>query len=167
MKKSCTQGAIKKEAQVLIVRWFVLRVCISYFFLRSSLVHLRGDIHASHFMYSIWDGRHNVQHFLCQLGCSDITITIRDHSDLVGLWKRCSNFRSNFGHHLKIKIVEFLNNNSRCLKTIEKVSFYKVASESSYDYILSGQKFIKNDQFGRVFEDLKLAVRQCYQTGQF
>ena len=43
-----------------------------------------------------------------------------------------------------------------CLKITEKV------------YILSGQKFIKNaqnGQFWRVFENLKLAVKQCYQTG--
>ena len=35
---------------------------------------------------------------------------------------------------------------------------------------LSGQKLIKNaqnGQFWRVFENLKLAVKQCYQTGQF
>ena len=33
----------------------------------------------------------------------------------------------------------------------------------------SGQKLIKNAkncQFWRVFENLKLAVKQCYQTGQ-
>ena len=40
--------------------------------------------------------------------------------------------------------------------------------EASYVYILSGQKLIKkakNGQFWRVFENLKLAVKQCYQTG--
>ena len=39
-----------------------------------------------------------------------------------------------------------------------------------YVYILSGQKLIKNAQNGpfcRVFANLKLAVKQCYQTGQF
>ena len=57
----------------------------------------------------------------------------------------------------------------RCLKITEKVSF-NIASEASYIYILSGQKFIKkakNGPFWRVFENLKLAVKQCYQTGQF
>ena len=57
---------------------------------------------------------------------------------------------------------------SRCLKTTEKVSF-NIASEASYVYILSGQKLIKNAKnipFWRVFENLKLAVKQCYQTGQ-
>ena len=51
---------------------------------------------------------------------------------------------------------------TRCLKITEKVSFNI--------YILSGQKLIKNaknGQFWRVFENLKLAVKQCYQTGQF
>ena len=51
------------------------------------------------------------------------------------------------------------------MKITEKVSF-NIASEASYVYILSGQKLIKNakiGQFLRVFEDLKLAVKQCYQ----
>ena len=55
---------------------------------------------------------------------------------------------------------------SRCLKITEKVSF----NIASYVYILNGQKLIKNDKncpFWRVFENLKLAVKQCYQTGQF
>ena len=58
---------------------------------------------------------------------------------------------------------------AQCLKITEKVAF-NIASEASYGYILSGQKFIKNaknGQFWRVFENLKLAVKQCYQTGQF
>ena len=58
---------------------------------------------------------------------------------------------------------------SQCLKITEIVSF-NIASEASYVYVLSGQKFIKkarNDPFWRVFENLKLAVKQCYQTGQF
>ena len=58
---------------------------------------------------------------------------------------------------------------ARCLKITEKVSF-NIASEASYVYILSGQKFIKNaknDRFWRVFENLKLVVKQCYQTCQF
>ena len=57
----------------------------------------------------------------------------------------------------------------RCLKITEKVSF-NIASEASYVYILSGQKLIKNaknGQFWQVFENLKLAVKQCYQTGKF
>ena len=51
----------------------------------------------------------------------------------------------------------------------EKASF-NIASEASYVYILSGQKLIKKAKNGpiwRVFEHLKLAVKQCYQTGQF
>ena len=57
----------------------------------------------------------------------------------------------------------------RCLKITEKVSF-NIASEASYVYILSRQKLIKNAKngpFWQVFENLKLAVKQCYQTGQF
>ena len=55
------------------------------------------------------------------------------------------------------------------LKITEKVSF-NIASEASYVYILSGQRLIQNAKNGplwRVFEKLKLAVKQCYQTGQF
>ena len=55
---------------------------------------------------------------------------------------------------------------SHCLKIAKKVAF-KIASEASYVYILSGQKFIKeaeNDQFWRFFENV---VKQCYQIGRF
>ena len=55
----------------------------------------------------------------------------------------------------------------QCLKITEKVSF-NIASEASYVHILSGQKFMKNaknSQFWRVFENLQLVVKQCYQTG--
>ena len=58
---------------------------------------------------------------------------------------------------------------AQCLKITEKVSF-NIASEASYVSILSGQKLIKNAKncaFRRVFENLKIAVKQCYQTGQF
>ena len=54
------------------------------------------------------------------------------------------------------------------VKIVKKVSF-DIASEASYVYILSGQKLInsaKNSSFWRVFENLKFAVKQCYQTGQ-
>ena len=63
----------------------------------------------------------------------------------------------------------FVYSGAWCLKITEKVSF-NIASEASYVYILSGQKLIKNaknGQFWRVFENLKLAVKQSYQTGQF
>ena len=42
--------------------------------------------------------------------------------------------------------------------------------KQSYVYIMSRQKFIKNTkigQFWRVFENLKFAVKQCYQIGHF
>ena len=70
-------------------------------------------------------------------------------------------------------------NTSWCIKRVKttlrvfenhkKVSF-NIASEASYVYILSGQKFIKNAKNGlflQVFENLKVSVKQCYQTGQF
>ena len=50
---------------------------------------------------------------------------------------------------------------TRCLKIIEKVSF-NIASEASFIYILGEQKFIKNaknGQFGKSFETLMLAVK--------
>ena len=58
---------------------------------------------------------------------------------------------------------------ARGLTITERVSF-NVASEASYVYILSGQMLIKNAKngpFWRVFENLKLVVKQCYQTSQF
>ena len=52
---------------------------------------------------------------------------------------------------------------AQCLKITEKVSF-NIASEASYDYIMSRQKFIKTPKM--VHLNLKLTVKQCYQTGQ-
>ena len=43
---------------------------------------------------------------------------------------------------------------AQCLKIIEKVSFL-IVSEVSYDYILSGQKFIKNAKNSPFCEFLK------------
>ena len=66
---------------------------------------------------------------------------------------------------VRFRICKFMR--PQCLKISQKVSFN---SEASYVYILSGQKFIKNaknGQFWRVLENLRLAVKQCYQTGQF
>ena len=54
-------------------------------------------------------------------------------------------------------------------KSKKKISF-NIGSEASSVYILSGQKLIenaKNGLFGCVFEYLKLAVKQDYQTGHF
>ena len=68
-----------------------------------------------------------------------------------------------------IVVTAFLKYITRCLKITEKVSF-NIASEESYVYILSGQKLIKNAKngpFWLFFENLKLAVKQCYKTGQF
>ena len=53
---------------------------------------------------------------------------------------------------------------------VPKKERFNIASEASYVYILSGQKFnknAKNGQFWRVFENMKHKVKQCYQTGQF
>ena len=66
----------------------------------------------------------------------------------------------------QLDLVVVSRGRARCLKITEKVSF-NIASEASYLYILSGQKLIKNGPFWRVIENLKLAVKQCYQTGQF
>ena len=57
---------------------------------------------------------------------------------------------------------------AQCLKIREKVSF-NIASEASYVWIFIGQNFFKNaknGQFWQVLKNLKLAVKQCYQTGQ-
>ena len=62
---------------------------------------------------------------------------------------------------------------SQYLKITEKVLFHiasELRSEASKGYSLSGQKFIenaKNGPFWLVFENVKLAVKQSYQTGHF
>ena len=48
----------------------------------------------------------------------------------------------------------------QCLKIAQKVAF-NIASEASYVYILSGQKFVKNAKNGsdwQVFENLKFTA---------
>ena len=50
---------------------------------------------------------------------------------------------------------EKLHANSQCLKITEKVAF-SIASEASYVYILSGQKFIKNAKNGQFGKFLKI-----------
>ena len=70
-----------------------------------------------------------------------------------------------FGEH-KEQFVKFYINT--VFENHRKVSF-NIANEASYFYILSGQKLIQNAKkctFWRVFENLKLAVKQCYQAGQ-
>ena len=42
-----------------------------------------------------------------------------------------------------------------CVKIDRKVAF-NIASEASYVYILNGQKFIKNDQFDKLFRTKSL-----------
>ena len=66
------------------------------------------------------------------------------------------------------KTNESLQSFVQCLKIAQKVAF-NIASEASYVYIVSGQKLVKNtkNSFWRVFENLQLAVKQCYQTGHF
>ena len=61
---------------------------------------------------------------------------------------------------------ECLHTGTKLKKITKKVEF-NIASEASNVNILSGQKFIKNGRFWRVFEKLKLAVKQCYQTSHF
>ena len=51
---------------------------------------------------------------------------------------------------------ECLHTGTKLKKITKKVEF-NIASEASNVNILSGQKFIKNGRFWRVFENLKLA----------
>ena len=69
---------------------------------------------------------------------------------------------------IKTPLSSSKNLKAQCLKITEKVSF-NIASEANYVFILSGQKFIKNaqnSQFWPVYENLKLAAKQCYQIGK-
>ena len=59
------------------------------------------------------------------------------------------------------KLLIHIAKSTHCLKIAQKFAF-NIASEASYVYMLSGQKFIKNTKNGqlwRVFENLKLAVK--------
>ena len=55
---------------------------------------------------------------------------------------------------LLLNFFPYAQHSARCLKITEKVSF-NIASEASYVYI---------GPFWQVFENLKLLVKQCYQT---
>ena len=73
-------------------------------------------------------------------------------------------------HHLSSVITQFLHFlRTQWLKITEKVAF-NIASEASYVYILSGQKFIKNaknGQFWRFFENATFLVifKHCERGG--
>ena len=72
-------------------------------------------------------------------------------------------------------LVPFLSKSSYTQKQGVQTSFiwvqtFNIASEASYVYILNGQKLIENAKIcplWRVFENLKFAVKQRYQTGHF
>ena len=71
-------------------------------------------------------------------------------------WQYLSKVNFLLSYHPKSFLVLFKH--SQCLKIIEKVSC-NMASEASYVYILSGQKFIKNaksSQFGDFLKTLSL-----------
>ena len=73
---------------------------------------------------------------------------------------RCGNFFVFVVDGVPFRSIEFVPLFDT-LKITEKVLF-TITSEASYVGIWSRQKFIKN-----VFENLKLAVKQCYPTGHF
>ena len=77
---------------------------------------------------------------------------------------------------VKNKIIYFLPEYSKETLRVhgvwksQKKSHSTLPAKRATFTFLSGQKLIKNaknDPFWRVFENLKLAVKQCYQTGQF
>ena len=77
--------------------------------------------------------------------------------------------RMSIGTHQSWRIAKRFSSWHNVWKSQKKVS-YNSANEASYIYIWSGQKFIqnaKNGQFGKVFENVKLEVKQCFQTGHF
>ena len=55
---------------------------------------------------------------------------------------------------------------SQCLKITEKVSF-NIASYGATFTFWVDKSSAKNGKKGRVFENLKLTFKQCYQTGKF
>ena len=92
---------------------------------------------------------------------------LRGRDEAAAAFRKLYSFQVAISESEKFELITAAS--ARCLKVTEKVSF-NIASEASYIYILSRQKLIKNAKngsFWRVFENLKLAVKQCYQTGQF
>ena len=66
--------------------------------------------------------------------------------------------------------ITFEEDSHSVCNSVKKSHFIHIVSQASYVYILSGQKFIKNTKngpFWLVFENLKFAVKQCYQIGHF
>jgi len=55
------------------------------------------------------------------------------------------------------------------IKNVSMSVSFNIASAASYIYNLSGQKLIKDakNDLESFFENLKLVVKQCYQTGLF
>ena len=139
-----------------------------------SMTGARYGIAFLWFRYILWWKLHFMVHWLpCSSQCSkhpflSSGIQERDAPNHVSIdtsmhkitrWGMREFFRS---------LKALCSKNTRCWKITEKVSF-NIASEANCIYILSGQKLIKNAKngpFWRVFENLKLAVKQCYQTGQ-
>ena len=84
-------------------------------------------------------------------------------------WKHCK-----FSNPDKIPSLQTKITNVRTVHGVwksQKKSHSTLRAKRAYVYILSGQKFNqkvpKNGQFWRAFENLKFAVKQCYQTCQF
>ena len=102
-------------------------------------------------------------HFLCFVDVWTMLLKKRWtqllSTSLMRKWWRKKDFRvQNYS-----KLSCFYELQSQSLNITEKVSI-NIASEAS------GQKLIKNAksrQFWRVLENIKLAVKQCYQTSQF
>ena len=99
--------------------------------------------------------------------------TFFKHCDATSLpfYKQLYQFSTGFFFCLNIKLLIFTVNraiNSRCMKITEKVSL-NIVSEASYVFTFwVDKKFIKKCQkwsIWRIFEELKLAVKQCYQRG--
>ena len=113
-----------------------------------------------------WKLPENIWHFMWQLAlCLVQRFLSQDHLWWICTWKSHLCLRkimSELGCPFFWKIFYFPKSfgKSQCLKVTEKVAF-KIASQASYVYILSGQKLIKNaktSQFWRVFESLKMRL---------
>ena len=62
----------------------------------------------------------------------------------------CTHYCLTLENNYRARLNKVLNRyRAQCLKITEKVSF-NIASEASYVYILSGQKFIKNAKNGLI-----------------
>ena len=164
----------ENDQKSLISNFWFLAACNFESIARFTRKLMKGD-HLSDFHTFCNNGENKVEeqvHHFPALGQNKALLVMLQQISFVGsfahlqYWmRRTKAFINQDYYSLRCLCRRFFKTNpprSRCLKITEKVSF-NIASEASFVYI--SLKGTKNGQFWRVFENQKLSVKQCYQTG--